>query len=558
MKKVFSILAAVLLTASVFAQSPEKMSYQAVIRNSSDQLVTNQTVGMQISILQSSTSGTVVYVETQTPTTNANGLVSLEIGSGTVVSGDFATIDWANGPYFIKTETDPAGGVSYTITGTSQLLSVPYALHAKTAETVTGGITETDPTFTSSQAANITATDITNLGNLSGVNTGDQDLSALATKTALGDSTAQVRSEIPDVSGFLTSETDPTFTSSQAANITATDITNLGNLSGVNTGDQDLSTLATKTALGDSTAQVRSEIPDVSGFLTSETDPTVPAHVKAITTDNILDWNEAHGWGNHSAEGYATKNMNSEKITNLADPTDAQDAATKAYVDALLARIEALEEKDLLNNGFTDPRDNNHYNVVKIGNQIWMAENLKYLPSVVGPGTGSQTTPHYYVYGYNGTNVTDAKATANYNIYGVLYNWPAAMNGAASSTTNPSGVQGVCPTGWHVPSDAEWTELTDSLGGTSDAGGKLKETGTTHWNSPNTSATNETGFTALPGGNRYYDGSFDGIGSNGYWWSATEGDAADAWYRFMIFINSNVYRDYYFKELGFSVRCVRD
>ena len=113
---------------------------------------------------------------------------------------------------------------------------------------VSGFLTsETDPTFTSSQAANIDATDITNLGNLSGVNTGDQDLSALATKTALGDSTAQVRSEIPDVSGFLTSETDPTFTSSQAANIDATDITNLGNLSGVNTGDQDLSTLALKS-----------------------------------------------------------------------------------------------------------------------------------------------------------------------------------------------------------------------------------------------------------------------------------------------------------------------
>ena len=146
MKKVFTIFAAVFLTASVFAQSPEKMSYQAVIRDASDNLVTSQAVGMQISILQGSASGTAVYVETQTPTTNANGLVSIEIGTGTVESGDLATIDWANGPYFIKTETAvEAPLTTYTITGTSQLLSVPYALHAKTAESVTGGITETDP-----------------------------------------------------------------------------------------------------------------------------------------------------------------------------------------------------------------------------------------------------------------------------------------------------------------------------------------------------------------------------------------------------------------------------
>src|SRR5574344_2662420 len=238
MKKVFSILAAVFLTATVWAQSPNKMSYQEVIRDASDILVTDTQIGMQISILQGSTSGTAVYVETQEPTTNTNGLVSLEIGAGTVVSGDFATIDWANGPYFIKTETAvEAPLTTYTITGTSQLLSVPYALHAKTAESVSGGITETDPIYSASEAANITATDITNLGNLSGVNTGDQDLSALATKTALGDSISLVRSEIPDVSGFIITETDPTFTSSEAANITATDITNLGNLSGVNTGD---------------------------------------------------------------------------------------------------------------------------------------------------------------------------------------------------------------------------------------------------------------------------------------------------------------------------------
>jgi hypothetical protein len=91
---------------------------------------------MQISILQGSASGTAVYVETQSPTTNANGLISIKIGDGTVQSGDFTNIEWANGPYFIKTETDPAGGTDYTITGTSQLLSVPYALHAKTAESV--------------------------------------------------------------------------------------------------------------------------------------------------------------------------------------------------------------------------------------------------------------------------------------------------------------------------------------------------------------------------------------------------------------------------------------
>jgi len=134
MKKIFAFIAVAVFSAGVFAQSPGKMSYQAVVRDASDKLVTNIAVGMQISILQGSTTGTSVYVETQTPNTNANGLVSIEIGDGTLVSGDFTTINWANGPYFIKTETDPAGGTNYTISGISQLLSVPYALHAKTSE----------------------------------------------------------------------------------------------------------------------------------------------------------------------------------------------------------------------------------------------------------------------------------------------------------------------------------------------------------------------------------------------------------------------------------------
>ena len=129
MRKLYTILAAVLLTTLSYAQAPEKMSYQAVVRDSADNLVTSQTVGMQISILQGSESGTAIYTETQTPVANINGLVTLEIGIGTT-SDDFTTIDWSAGPYFIKTETDPTGGSSYTITGTSPLLSVPFALYS--------------------------------------------------------------------------------------------------------------------------------------------------------------------------------------------------------------------------------------------------------------------------------------------------------------------------------------------------------------------------------------------------------------------------------------------
>lgn len=136
MKKLFTFIAAIVITTCVMAQAPEKLSYQAIIRNAANNLVTNQAVGTRISILQGSASGTAVYVETQTPTTNTNGLVTIDIGTGSVVTGTFSTIDWSSGPYYIKTETDPAGGTSYSITGTSQLLSVPYALYAKTAGAV--------------------------------------------------------------------------------------------------------------------------------------------------------------------------------------------------------------------------------------------------------------------------------------------------------------------------------------------------------------------------------------------------------------------------------------
>lgn len=133
MKKLFIIIMTIFLGSSVFAQSPQKMSYQAVIRDAGGVLQVNQNMGMKISILQGSLSGTAVYEETHSTSSNANGLVSIEIGTGTPITGTFNTIDWSSGPYFLQSETDPTGGTSYTITGSSELLSVPYALHAGNA-----------------------------------------------------------------------------------------------------------------------------------------------------------------------------------------------------------------------------------------------------------------------------------------------------------------------------------------------------------------------------------------------------------------------------------------
>lgn len=171
MKNIYKFLAVALFATSALfpnqttAQSPDKMSYQAIIRNGDNNLLKNHNIGMQISILQGSAIGVAVYVERHYPTTNSNGLVTTDIGAGTVISGNFNNIDWANGPYYLKNETDIDGGANYTISGTSQLMSVPYALHAKTAENVTGGITETDPVFVASAAAGITGSNITNWNN---------------------------------------------------------------------------------------------------------------------------------------------------------------------------------------------------------------------------------------------------------------------------------------------------------------------------------------------------------------------------------------------------------
>ncbi len=211
-------------------------------------------------------------------------------------------------------------------------------------------------------------------------------------------------------------------------------------------------------------------------------------------------------------------------------------------------------------NTFVDERDGNVYHYVEIGNQTWMSENLRYLPSVDSSINSSPVIPFYFVHGYEGEDVEEAMATENYQEYGVLYNWIAATGGNNSSAS-PSGLQGVCPEGWHLPSNAEWDTLINFVGGgLEEAGGKLKETGTTHWNAPNTGATDEFGFKALPAGQKFFFGNYGDLGDYTYFWSASvpDGNNADGWVIFLRHDRAKIAANYYTKALGFSVRCVKD
>ena len=166
MKLILTILLFVTVTLTIFAQAPEKMSYQAIIRSQTNSLVKNLDISLKVIVRQSATTGTEVYEETHLVKTNSNGLVSLEIGTGNILSGTFSAIAWEKGPYFIETQVDATGGTNYNIIGITQLLSVPYALHAKTAERLVGA-SNTNPSkaavipFTSSRS--IAASDINNI-----------------------------------------------------------------------------------------------------------------------------------------------------------------------------------------------------------------------------------------------------------------------------------------------------------------------------------------------------------------------------------------------------------
>ena len=227
-------------------------------------------------------------------------------------------------------------------------------------------------------------------------------------------------------------------------------------------------------------------------------------------------------------------------VTGTATIANASSAATTVTLSSNATISANFQKNDTPPSGntFTDARDGKNYKKVTIGTQTWMAENLNF--DVLN------TT----------SDVCYDNSDANCEKYGRLYNWSTAMGGKSSSSISPSGVQGVCPAGWHLPSDAEWTTLTDFVG--SNAGTKLKSSQYWEYYGPSYTGTDDYGFGALPGGRRNSGGYFDGAGYYGIWWSATEGDADYAWSRYMYYDYEYVYWDYGIKTSLFSVRCVKD
>lgn len=601
--KIFLVLFGLIAWSKSFGQVPGSFSYQAVAWGQSRYVINNQSVSLRISILEGSIFGLPVYTEIHETITNKYGLVNLEVGNGQVSSGDFSEIDWGNDSYFLKVEMNANGGTGYKDMGTTQLLAVPFALFTQDVENVNDG--DADPG--NELISNLTLEDdtlyiedknkyIADLSSLKGTDSQDLLLSGdvLSIEGGQGsiDLSQYIEDEDPDpvneiqtllaendslkISGgnsikFI-SATDldsDTTNEIQDLQLSGDILTITMNLSPneVNLGnyfdDTDNQTLTRSNDTLFLTNVDPVELPD-------ESDPIFTTSASyGIGQTDTLTWNKKSEFdGNYYSlanrpdlSGYLLKENDSlgefvldagnEKITNLADPQYKQDASTKAYIDSIMALIQVLQE------GVTDI-DGNKYKVVVIGDQVWMAENLKVSKYPDGTPILDIYPVFSYVGGYrwyeadlNSDGQTDSKDSLSYvTNYGFMYSWEAIMHGYTSSTENPSGIQGVCPDGWHLPSHDEWTELTDYVG--SGPGTKLKLGG-------------NTGFNARLGGHHfgvYASGYFNYFDELGWYWSCTMWASDEPYHRIFYRSSSGVgdmlNTAHAYKWNHMSVRCVKD
>jgi uncharacterized protein (TIGR02145 family) len=530
----------------VSAQSPDLISYQAIIRNSSNQLIVNAPVGVRVSLLQGSATGTVVFRETYNPNpvTNSNGLLGLNIGSGVSVIGSFAQVNWSQGPYFVQVEADPSGGTNYSISSVSQLLSVPYALHAKTADVpglpgpqgpqgiqgVPGNDGAVGPQGPQGTQGPIGLTGPQGVQGVqgpvgspgpqgpmgsfpSGAQPGEMNYWNGTTWVSVPPGTnGQVLTfcnGVPSWNGCF-----PSVITTPVSNITSNSI-----VTGGNVVSQGLSSVTARgVAYGTATNPTTLNNTTSNGVGTG-------VYTSTITGLNASTQYYVRAYATNSA---GTAYGNEVSFTTLSPFT----CGTSMVSDV----------------------DNNTYATVQIGTQCWTQSNLKVskyrngdnIPSGLNDSQWGSTTSGAYAI-YNNDAANDA-------LYGKLYNWYAVNDS-----------RGLCPTGWHVPSDAEWTTLTTFLGGANVAGGAMKSTATQPtpggWTAilPNTGATNSSGFTGLPGGDRDSGGGFGNLGFAATWWSSSGSVSGNnAWFRALNISNASAYRGINDHRDGLSVRCARD
>lgn len=577
MKK-FTLLFVLLITATILlAQAPQAFNYQAVARDFNGDPLIDQAISVKISVLNGSVSGMAIYSELHDVTTNSMGLFTLEVGNpGQVLSGNFENINWGANTHFLKMEMDESGGLNFVHIGTSQLLSVPYALYSEnTAHPEDADADPENELQTLSQAGNevtlshgggtITVADNDNLPanelqQLSKVgNTVTLSKGGGSFIDAVNDADADPQNELQ----ILTQENYNVSLSQGGGSFmtgvksyTQAEIDGLTPYNGLTVHN------ATNNCIN---YYFLNRWFETCGTCTPQpTQATAGNDTIVLGGDLSVNLNAntpemGEGlWSIVGGEGGTLDNATNPQTLFTGSPYvdyTLQWAITNAcnsnYDEVMIAFIPTWQCGMPIN----DNRDGKSYSTIQIGDQCWMAENLNIGTRISG-GSNQTENGNIEKYCYNDSD-------AHCDVYGGLYQWDEMMG----YTTTP-GVQGICPEGWHLPTDVEWCILeqevdpTITCSSTSwrgvDGGGKLKETGTIHWNSPNTGATNSSGFTALPGGHCNSYGSFNYQRYYGYFWMSSPNNVSKAWYRNLDFDGARVYRTYDNKCLGFSVRCLKD